>query len=137
MHPRKAARLALAMAARRYAPGLLRNGYPRRGLDPADIPYVRRRRYGRWPMHDLDRTVPVPVPVYDDGDGDADGGAADLDPEVFGEIAPAPQPPQGPAPGQPGSGVVAVPAGYPHHRGHHATSGRWVRRGNVLMVLGV
>ncbi len=141
MHPRRAARAALAMAARRYAPGLLRNGYPLRGLDPADIPYVRRRRYGRWPMHDLDRTVPVPV--YDDGgDGDAgveaaDGGAADLDPEIFGEIAPAPQPPQGPAPGQPGNGVMAAPAGYPHHRGHHATSGRWVRRGNVLMVLGV
>jgi hypothetical protein len=152
MHPRRAARTALAMAARRYAPGLLRNGYPLRGLDPVDIPYVRRRRYGRWPMHDLDRTVPVPVPVYADADGDvdvdagvdagggaADGGAPDLDPEIFGEIAPDAQPPQSPAPGQPGSDALAAPAGYPHHhhRGHHATSGRWVRRGNVLMVLGV
>jgi hypothetical protein len=140
MHPRRVARAALVAAARRHAPGFLRNGFP--PPPPVDSSYYPdrwRARHRRWRMHDLDRTVPAPV--YDDGDADvdpnADGGGADLDPEIFGEIATAPQPPQGPAPGQAGGGVVAAPAGYPRHRGHHATSGRWVRRGNVLMVLGV
>ncbi|HEY2291504.1 MAG TPA: hypothetical protein VGM86_12460 [Thermoanaerobaculia bacterium] len=142
MHPRRVARAALVAAARRHAPGFLRNGFPQ--PVPADYSYYPERwraRHRRWRMHDLDRTVPAPAPAYDDADVDvdpnADGGDADLDPEIFGEIAATAQPPQGPAPGQPGNGVVAVPAGYPHHRGHHATSGRWVRRGNVLMVLGV
>ena len=142
MPHRRAVRMALRGAAHRYAPGLLRNGFAR--PVPVEAPYVPnswRGRHRRWRMHDLDRTLPVPVPVYDDADPDADadagGGGADLDPEIFGEIAATAQPPQGPAPGQPGNGVVAVPAGYPHHRGRHATSGRWVRRGNVLMVLGV
>jgi hypothetical protein len=141
MPPRRAARAALAAAARRHAPGLLRNGFPPPA--PVDSPYVPdrwRARHRRWRMHDLDRTVPAPT--YDDGDGYDDGGEPDLDPEVFGETAPDAQPSQvqpqaPPPPAQPRSGAVAVPVGHPHHRGHHATSGRWVRRGNVLMVLGV
>ncbi len=143
MHPRRVARAALVAAARRHAPGFLRNGFPQPA--PADYSYYPERwraRHRRWRMHDLDRTVPT----YDDGGaGDSDGavdaggdaGDADLNPEIFGEIAASPQPPQAPVPSQPGSGVVAGPAGYPYHRGRHAMSGRWVRRGNVLMVLGV
>jgi hypothetical protein len=140
MHPRRAARAALVAAARRHAPGFLRNGFPPQArVDDSYYPERWRARHRRWRMHDLDRTVPT----YDGGDSDGavdvDGGAgdADLNPEIFGEIAASPQSAQAPVPGQPGSGAMAAPAGYPHHRGHHATSGRWVRRGNMLMVLGI
>jgi hypothetical protein len=140
--PRKVAQAALVAAARRHAPGFLRNGYrPSGPIAPPYVPDYWQARQRRWRMHDLDRTVAVPVPAYDGGDidanADADGGYADLDPEIFGEVGSVAQPPQGPASGQPGSGVAGAAPCHPHHHRPHATSGRWVRRNNVLLVIGV
>ncbi len=141
MDPRRIARAAVLAAARRHAPGFLRNGYrPSGPIAPPYVPDPWQARQRRWRMHDLDRTVAVPVPAYDGGDvdanPDADGGYADLDPEIFGEVASVAQPAQGPAPGQQAA-AACHPQQHQHQHRPHATSGRWVRRGNVLLVIGV
>jgi hypothetical protein len=129
--PRTAARTAAVVAARRYAPGLVRvvAGRPH--------PAFRARRayrYGRRPYYRPAWTsVAYAPPAYYEPDGYAEPGVEEPYGEPNGDFEPAAQPNGGfeqwgaPAP----SGTRMSGIGSPALRG-----GRWVRRGRVIIVYG-